>query len=704
MGHLRDIGLGLALALISLVLLEGALRATGAGEPPDTRLSRGFDPEATYFLQGKGEFEGWYRPRFWGPEQGAIPPKGERTRVLLFGGSNTKNFGERALADALDLGRAVEVVNLARNGFGSSRVKIVFDQALDLLDPDVVVIYSGHNEFIEMGFRMDLGDHWPADWVRDTAEVAMGLNGFHWLTGLWSPEVDDAGRDPTPEDWRWEYDKFLGIDYAETQAWLEAYRDNLDAMATAAEARGVRVVLSTVVYNRLAMPSSSALGPDLAPADRARVGELVSAVRADLPSWMAPLVPAEGWQRVENFDWDRGWREGGAAEPMAFLAPDQLWHMPAPRGRLAGADPLVPARAYWNPKVTGFVESLARLHRRDPSPEDQAAADAVDASLDELLGLVPDHPFGHFVRGLLLYHGGAPLDQAAASLELAGECDRAPRRGNRLINEHVRAVAAAHPDSLLFDADAAFAACEPAGLVGWRWMLDQCHLGFGGRRYRSEVLSERSYADHFLDYEAFLAPRLEELLRLLSPTGSLLVHLDATEVHYVKVMLDGLVGRENFQNEIVWAYDFGGRSKRRWAAKHDTILWYTKDPKRYHFDTDGVDRIPYMAPGLVGEAKAKRGKLPTDVWWNTIVSPTGKERLGYPTQKPLAIAERIVEAHCPPDGRCLDVFAGSGTLGAAALARGRRAVLVDQSHEAIEVMERRFEGQEGVSWFGKPAS
>ena len=229
-------------------------------------------------------------------------------------------------------------------------------------------------------------------------------------------------------------------------------------------------------------------------------------------------------------------------------------------------------------------------------------------------------------------------------------------------------------------------------------------VGFGGRRYRSEVLSERSYADHFLDYEAFLAPRLEELLRLLSPTGSLLVHLDATEVHYVKVMLDGLVGRENFQNEIVWAYDFGGRSKRRWAAKHDTILWYTKDPKRYHFDTDGVDRIPYMAPGLVGEAKAKRGKLPTDVWWNTIVSPTGKERLGYPTQKPLAIAERIVEAHCPPDGRCLDVFAGSGTLGAAALARGRRAVLVDQSHEAIEVMERRFEGQEGVSWFGKPAS
>ena len=228
--------------------------------------------------------------------------------------------------------------------------------------------------------------------------------------------------------------------------------------------------------------------------------------------------------------------------------------------------------------------------------------------------------------------------------------------------------------------------------------------GFGGRRYRTEVLSERSYADHFLDYEAFLAPRLTELVRLLEPHGSLLVHLDAKEVHYVKVMLDGLLGRENFQNEIVWAYDFGGRSTRRWAAKHDTILWYTKDPSAYHFDTSGVDRIPYLAPGLVGEEKARRGKLPTDVWWNTIVSPTGKERLGYPTQKPLAIAERIVEAHCPPGGRCLDVFAGSGTLGAAALARGRRGVLVDRNAEAIEVMKRRFEGLEGVFWSASPES
>lgn len=216
------------------------------------------------------------------------------------------------------------------------------------------------------------------------------------------------------------------------------------------------------------------------------------------------------------------------------------------------------------------------------------------------------------------------------------------------------------------------------------------HIGFGGKSYSSEVLSEASYADHFLDYEAFLAPRVVAAKRLLKPTGSLFVHLDAREVHYVKVMLDGLFGREGFVNEIIWAYDFGGRAKNRWAAKHDTILWYALDPKAYYFDTDGVERIPYMAPGLVGPEKAKRGKLPTDVWWNTIVSPTGKERTGYPTQKPLAILERIVEATCPPRGRVLDVFCGSGTTGVAAARRGRGAVLVDNNPEAIAVARARL--------------
>jgi len=221
--------------------------------------------------------------------------------------------------------------------------------------------------------------------------------------------------------------------------------------------------------------------------------------------------------------------------------------------------------------------------------------------------------------------------------------------------------------------------------------------GFGGRRYRSERVSEdEGFADTFDDYLAFLEPRLREAHRVLAETGSLYFHIDYREVHYCKVMLDRIFGRECFLNEIIWAYDYGARSKRRWPAKHDNILFYAKDPSRYHFDLTEVDRIPYMAPGLVGPEKAARGKLPTDTWWHTIVSPTGKEKLGYPTQKPIGVVQRIVRASCPRGGVVLDFFAGSGTAGAAALANGRRFVLVDQSSAAIAIMKKRFAGRSDV--------
>jgi site-specific DNA-methyltransferase (adenine-specific) len=220
--------------------------------------------------------------------------------------------------------------------------------------------------------------------------------------------------------------------------------------------------------------------------------------------------------------------------------------------------------------------------------------------------------------------------------------------------------------------------------------------GFGGRRYRSEVQGSLAFDDRFDDYLAFLEPRIREAHRVLKHTGSFYFHIDYREAHYCKVLIDRIFGREQFLNEIVWAYDYGGRPKNRWPAKHDDIFFYAKDHERYFFDTDGVDRIPYMAPGLVGPEKAARGKLPTDTWWHTIVSPTGKEKLGYPTQKPLAILRRIVRASCPPAGVVLDFFAGSGTAGAAALAEGRRFVLVDSHPDALAVMRRRFRGEEGV--------
>jgi site-specific DNA-methyltransferase (adenine-specific) len=214
--------------------------------------------------------------------------------------------------------------------------------------------------------------------------------------------------------------------------------------------------------------------------------------------------------------------------------------------------------------------------------------------------------------------------------------------------------------------------------------------GFGGRRYRTERTAVPGYADAFDDYLGFLGPRLEEARRLLAPSGTLYVHLDPREAHYVKVGLDGIFGRECFLNEIVWAYDYGAKSKRRWPAKHDTILVYVKDPAAYFFDSEEVDREPYMAPGLVTAEKAARGKLPTDVWWHTIVSPTGRERTGYPTQKPEGVLRRIVTASSRPGDLCLDPFAGSGTLGAVAAKLGRRYLLIDERPEAVAVMRERL--------------
>ena len=215
-------------------------------------------------------------------------------------------------------------------------------------------------------------------------------------------------------------------------------------------------------------------------------------------------------------------------------------------------------------------------------------------------------------------------------------------------------------------------------------------VGFQGRRYRTTVVGSSSYSDSFDDYMAFLVPRLEEAFRLLAADGSFFLHLDYREVHYAKVALDEIFGRDSFINEIIWAYDYGARATNRWSPKHDNILWYAKNPAKYCFNYDEIDRIPYMAPSLVGEEKAARGKTPTDTWWHTIVSPNGKEKTGYPTQKPLGVLSRIVRVHSRPEDQVLDFFAGSGSFGEAAAAFGRDATLVDESVEAIAVMRRRF--------------
>ncbi len=221
-------------------------------------------------------------------------------------------------------------------------------------------------------------------------------------------------------------------------------------------------------------------------------------------------------------------------------------------------------------------------------------------------------------------------------------------------------------------------------------------VGFKGMSYGTIRGKVSSYDDSFVDYWSFLEPRLEQIWRILSADGTLYLHLDYREVHYAKVLLDALFGRECFLNEIIWAYDYGARTKRRWPTKHDNILVYVKDPANYVFNADQIDREPYMAPGLVTPEKAERGKLPTDVWWHTIVSPTGKEKTGYATQKPEGILRRIILASSNEGDLVVDPFAGSGTTGAVASKLGRKFLLVDRSSDAIQVMQDRFARISGV--------
>ena len=227
--------------------------------------------------------------------------------------------------------------------------------------------------------------------------------------------------------------------------------------------------------------------------------------------------------------------------------------------------------------------------------------------------------------------------------------------------------------------------------------------GFMGKSYKTEVISETSYNDKFDDYINFILERVQPAYNLLSPTGSFFIHVDYREVHYLKVALDKIFGRDNFINEIIWSYDFGGRSKTRWSCKHDNILWYAKDKNNYTYNYDNIDRIPYLAPALVGDEKAERGKTPTDVWWNTIVGTNSYERQsaeGYPTQKPLSILERIVLVHSNVGDTVLDFFAGSGTTGVAAVKHARNTILIDDNAEAVRVMRNRLRKVEPATVVG----
>lgn len=186
-------------------------------------------------------------------------------------------------------------------------------------------------------------------------------------------------------------------------------------------------------------------------------------------------------------------------------------------------------------------------------------------------------------------------------------------------------------------------------------------------------------------FTAWLRDRLEATLPALKPSANILIHVDWRTSHHVRLMLDDVLGEERFVNHLVWAYGLGGSSPRRFARKHDDILFYCVDPTRYWFDPP---RVPATSARLRGLTKKA-----TDVLRIPSINNMARERVGWPTQKPLALLELLVRACCPPGGLVLDPCCGSGTTLVAAERTGRRAVGFDVSRRAVEVARRRISSE-----------
>lgn len=486
MKYLKDALIGLAVTIVLFAAAESVLWAAGLGEPDlATPLSRGFDATVPY-LVADPEVEGGFVTTFSDgkfPEK-HIAPKSERFRVVLFGGSNTASFRAKWLQADLDERAGVdvyEVVNLGREGYGSERVAIILDQALDLLEPDLVWIYSGHNEFIERGFQMDLEDVWETEWGRDVGEVARRSRIVNAMASWLAPEAEAS--DAKPERQRAEYKKFSGLTWEETQVFFEGYRQNLTRMCKRALEDDVEVVLSTIIYNRFAMPFVDTLPGTLSTDQVQEFRASRTEIEAVLPKFLGPLLPRVGWKHVFVGDWD--------PKPRAEGTPN----LPGRRecfGVLAELDSeLTPPK----PKARRVYKALARVYAQDFTVEERIALQSSLELLERALKIVPDHPTTLFEAALV----GLALDptgpQIVERFEDAGRFDRAPRRGSRSTNAIVASVAA-ELEVELFDADALFASRMPMGLVGFEWMIDECHLATGARKQLmrdvADALTKRS--------------------------------------------------------------------------------------------------------------------------------------------------------------------------------------------------------------------
>lgn len=474
----RDLALGLAVVIGLFALSELVLWALGIGGAAGTHLSRGFDATAAYLVPDPQRPGGW---RTQVRDQGGagerrIPPRGDATRILLFGGSNTDGFPEQVLrnrlADETGLPReALEVVNLGRSGYGSARVSILFEQALAALDPDVVVIYSGHNEFVEASFRRDLDTRFRSGWGVKLAELARHSRTVNALADRFARQRVSLQK--KPEAWKGEFEKFAAYTWPQTLEVMDRYEQNLEHMIELAERSGVRVVLCTVIWNRFSSPFATSLGPGLDEAARAEFNGLWAEALGLLPPDVRALVPPPA-ARVQSADW-------GALPIRAWAKRDQLPALRPSTGILAKIDPRLPAPELWSPKVRPFLDHLERFLRRELDEGDREALEQARELLHRALAIAPDHPRALFELALVEYALAGDEAEIVRLFTDAARYDRAPRKGSELSNGIVRELAARHPGVRLVDADAIFCERVPMGLVGWEWMIDHCHLCFGAR-------------------------------------------------------------------------------------------------------------------------------------------------------------------------------------------------------------------------------
>lgn len=462
-------------AFYGVIELLAALGGAHSGAPG--REARGFDPAARYLVADPERPGGWRTQMFPAEsEERRIPPKGSARRVLLFGGSNTQGFPPHILEERLELatgGVDHEVINLGRRGYGSERVAILFAQALDL-EPDVVVIYSGHNEFVEAGFRAELAETKPTGPLASTAEVARHMALFRWLEDGLAPDPAAA---PRPEAWQGEFERFADLGYEETLARFERYGDNLGHMAESARARGIETVLATVVWNPLSPPFASKLPADVDGELRARARTLHVDGIAQLPARFRPLARDRADLRVHGTDFQRRERE----LPMDAVAPLAR----AYGGRLSERSPLWPTLERWSERAHTTLSVWGELLAGHVEEDERAAFERADELLAASLAAVPDVPLVLFHRGICAL---GLLDRARARQHFreAARLDRAPRKGSPLSNGIVREIAGAVAGVKLFDAEALYEARAPDGIVGFELMADECHLhvlGYGALMY-----------------------------------------------------------------------------------------------------------------------------------------------------------------------------------------------------------------------------